>query len=599
MTVSLRSLSTAPLLWCARLLLASLLVAGVSAVGAGCPDVTAPVGVIRGFFDDSSATCLYTNIPYAAPPIGPLRFAPPVPLSSLPLQPFLATNRTLAQCVQLDIGGSGHMVGSEDCLYLTVSRPSAPAPPEGWPVIIWFCGGGFQQCYPQDAGGRRWVNATQSLVFVSVAYRLNAFGFFSLRELSDERGAQKLAGLSYSGNQGLQDQQAALRWLQRNVAAFGGDPGRLTLQGESAGSFSVCYQLMLPNSSGLFSAAIAESGACDGPYPAGAVTLDKQEADHRRAFVGPSPCASLQGAALLECLRGLSTSAVYALYGVASQSNPVYQPPMSLFIPVTDGVILADVPQRFFSAGHGAAVPLIVGTNAGEAVLWLWNRGPDPSPPYAYTAAQLEMQTRYDSLNNAALVDFYTVKSFAARYNITDIGRILIDEVSAQSFHCPARRLARWLAPRTAVFHYSFNYLADSSASTRWTGLAQHSAELQTFFYTGGSSREDAVMAAQMQNYLHRFLAHRSVGRADAAIDRLYSPIYGNATLPTWPRFEAAVPGGDRSMCMQSGAQHFEVRSGVHADQCDLWDGALPLPTITPRRIPPAGHLTNLPAALE
>ena len=171
------------------------------------------------------------------------------------------------------------------------------------------------------------------------------------------------------------------------------------------------------------------------------------------------------------------------------------------------------------------------------------------------------------------------------------MGRIYIDATSASSFHCPARRVVKWLGPRVPVYHYSFNYLADSNPSTRWTGLAQHSVELQSVFF-GSGTREDAVMAAQLQNLIHRFLAHRDVNHADAAIDALYSPVYGNRTLVTWPTFNAAVAGGDRSMHFQSGQQHMEVMEGVHADQCDdLWDWTVPHPAITPRRLPPVQHV--------
>ena len=478
------------------------------------------------------------------------------------------------------------MAGTEDCLYLSLTVPLSPPPPSGYPVLVYFCGGGFQQCYPEDAGP--WLNRSQAFIFVNVPYRLGALGFFSLRELSDEPAPDKQPGLSYSGNQGLQDQRVALHWLQHNLPAFGGDRSRVTIQGESAGSFSVCYQLLLPNGTAVFSAAIAESGACDGPYPLGSVTLDQQEAVHRQYFVGASPCATLQAADLLACLRNLSTADVYALYGKASQANPDYLPGLSMFAPVLDGVIVPDNPRALFLSHRAAAVPLVVGTNAGETIMWIWNRGPSPSPPYAYTGEQVARQVAYDSTGNQTLVDFYNATAYARRYNISDEGRILIDATSAQSFHCPARRLARWLAPRASVFHYDFNYLADSAASTRWTGLAMHSVELQSIFYYPSSSREDAVMAAQLQNYLHRFLVHRDVAHQDAAIDAQYEAVYGNRSLVVWPRFKAGRAEEEATMHMQSGEQHLEVRMGVHADQCELWDWTVPHPVIVPRKLPPS-----------
>ena len=166
------------------------------------------------------------------------------------------------------------------------------------------------------------------------------------------------------------------------------------------------------------------------------------------------------------------------------------------------------------------------------------------------------------------------------------MGRIYIDATSASSFHCPARRVAKWVAPRFPVFHYDWNYLPTAS-DTRWTGLAEHSIELGIVFFYGGSA-EDEVMSAQVQNYIHRFLVHRSVERVDASIDGFYAPTYGNRTLVQWPRFQVGVRGGDRTMHLQVGEQHLVVRQGVHADQCDeLWDWVVPHPKITPRRLPP------------
>ena len=361
------------------LLLVLLLLPLVLSAGspdAGCSDVKAPVGTIVGYVDSTyTSACHYTNIPYAHPPLGARRFSPPILLPSLPSNPFPATDRTLTQCIQTSITGSGRMDGLEDCLTLSITTPLTPSPTP-LPVLVYLCGGGFQQCYPEDA--TRWVNRTSAFIFVSVTYRLGVLGFLSLRELSDEVGEGKVRGTSYSGNQGLQDQRTALHWLQQNIEAFGGDRTRVTIQGESAGSFSVCYQLLLANGSAVFSGAIAESGACEGPHPSGSVTLDQQEVDHHRYFVQPSPCAALKGPDLLTCLRNLSTAEVYELYTIASQSNPAYLPGLSLFVPVIDGVIVADTPYALFTSGRATAVPLIIGTNSAETIMCRVSRLPFP-----------------------------------------------------------------------------------------------------------------------------------------------------------------------------------------------------------------------------
>ena len=178
------------------------------------------VGDIRGFNDSVYAVRRFLRIPFAQPPVGSLRFQPPLPLPTLTPSPFPATNRTYIPCVETATSGPFRMAGSEDCLFLSVTLPSAsgprPPPSAGYPVLVYIYGGSLTQAYPEGADS--FISTSQAFIFVSINYRLGVFGFFSLPQLS----AEKPGPVAYSGNQGLQDQQLALQWVQDNIGAFGG-----------------------------------------------------------------------------------------------------------------------------------------------------------------------------------------------------------------------------------------------------------------------------------------------------------------------------------------------------------------------------------------
>ncbi len=209
-------------------------------------------GAIRGF--RAGALSVYRGIPFAAPPVGALRWRPPQPV--LPWRGVLECTRFRPACPQQDVPGIGLCAPgpySEDCLYLNVWTP-AHAPAERLPVMVWIHGGGFVNGSGSLAGGGPdWLSRYGRVVVVSISYRLGIFGYFALPALSRESSRH------VSGNYGLLDQIAALRWVQRNIGAFGGDARRVTVFGESAGAQSVVSLLVSPLSRGLFARAVAES----------------------------------------------------------------------------------------------------------------------------------------------------------------------------------------------------------------------------------------------------------------------------------------------------------------------------------------------------
>ena len=218
---------------------------------AGNPAVVrTDAGRVEGTVHDGYRT--FQGVPYAAAPTGDLRWRAPQPVA--PWRGVRPATAPGPACAQNALGSGGTPTGAEDCLYLNVTTPARRR--ERLPVLVWLHGGSFQTGSGDMYGARRL--ATQGdIVVVTVNYRLGVFGYFGL------------PGLAGSGTFGLQDQQAALRWVRRNAAAFGGDPGNITLAGQSAGGESTCAHLGSPGAAGLFDKAIIQSGSCLTSWPDG------------------------------------------------------------------------------------------------------------------------------------------------------------------------------------------------------------------------------------------------------------------------------------------------------------------------------------------
>jgi len=231
---------------------------------------------------------------------------------------------------------------SEDCLYLNLWTPAA-SPKAHLPVMVWIYGGGFaagSASEPRQDGEKL---AEKGVVVVSFNYRLGVFGFFSHADLARE------SGHNASGNYGLLDQVAALRWVHRNIAAFGGDPGQVTIFGESAGSFSVSALMASPLARGLFQRAIGESGAFLGTTLS-TKTLQQSEADDAK-------WAEQIGATTLEALRAKSAGDLLA----AASKQDIFR-----FWPNIDGYFLPEDVRAIYAAGNGSPVPLLAGWNRDE-----------------------------------------------------------------------------------------------------------------------------------------------------------------------------------------------------------------------------------------
>lgn len=300
-------------------------------------------GIIEGNYDTKAGLQLYFGIPFAKPPIGDLRWKAPQPLDNW--NGVLQTKKFGPRPVQGVVFGDMNSRSdglSEDCLYLNVWTP-AKHDTKGLPVLVYFFGGGF---VAGDGSEPRYDGASMAkkgIVVVTVNYRLNIFGFFAHPELSAE------SPYKGSGNYGLLDQHAALKWVQKNIAVFGGDPAKVTIAGESAGSIAVSAQMASPLSKGLFAGAIGESGAGINPTlsPVPMAEAEKTGLDF----------AKNAGAPTLAQLRAMSTQEIYELYSNSKRFG---------FPTAIDGYFYTKSIPETFKAGEGAMVPLLAGWNSAE-----------------------------------------------------------------------------------------------------------------------------------------------------------------------------------------------------------------------------------------
>jgi len=329
------------------LILTGVLTTPLALPGApAAPQIKTRSGIVEGKDDGTVRTFL--GIPYAAPPVGNLRWKPPTP--AVPWSGVRSVTAFGAYCMQGRIYDDMNFrgaVGSEDCLFLNVWTP-AKSPGEKLPVMVWIYGGGFAAGSTSEGRQDGTNLAKQGIVVVSMNYRLGVFGFLVHPELTKESEHHA------SGNYGLLDQWAALRWVHDNIAAFGGDPDNVTIFGESAGSFSVSAQMASPLAKGLFQKAIGESGAAfhsHGLSFESRATREKEDVETLQKKLGVTKLSGLRALPAEKILEAFS-------------------PPKSDgfdFKPDIDGYFLPESAPAIFAAGKQNDVPLLAGWNHDEA----------------------------------------------------------------------------------------------------------------------------------------------------------------------------------------------------------------------------------------
>jgi len=394
---------------------------------------------------------------------------------------------------------------SEDCLYLNVWTP-AKAPGERLPVMVWIHGGSFTSggtAIPLYSGEHL---ARRGVLVVSVAYRLGALGLMASPELSAEGGG---ASGGASGNWGLMDQIAALKWVKRNIAAFGGDPGRVTIFGESAGAISVSMLAASPEARGLFQRAISESGGSFGP--------PKREKDEGGAIIEPLKVSEAQGTAFL---KGMGVAGVAEARKLSAETVLKAK---GEFSPTIDGRVIVGDQYRLYAAGRFNDTTVLIGANDDEGAIFV---------PVAKAADyQARVRAGYGAWADRILAAYPGATDVQALRSSRDLFREAV-------FAWPTWAWARLQAKtgHGAVYKYEFAHRPPypTPAFTHDWG-AIHGSEiayvLGTFeampFMAKGAGADDRAVAERMQAYWVNFA-------------RTGDP--NGPGLPRWPAYTTAAP---------------------------------------------------------
>ena len=479
---------------------------------------------------------VYLGIPFAAPPVGPLRWQPPQPVAHW--ESARACDAIGPACPQPQMAfsraGGGSERNNEDCLYLNVWTPATKADAK-LPVMVWIHGGGFFMGSGSGSNYDGAALAQKQVVLVAINYRLGPFGFLAHPALSKESPNHA------SGNYGLLDQIAALQWVKRNVAAFGGDPGNVTIFGESAGSMSVSCLLVSPLAKGLFHRAIEESGATiwlERRLKEPSEDEESAEAVGERvvkALVGdaPDPIAAARAKSADELLA----AARPGLRVMASRDDTV-----NVFGPCADGWVIPDEPARLFGEHKVEHVPFIAGTTADEGTLFFLN-----APPVTKEQHAAYVKEHYGDLG-PKLLEVYTIERHK------DLNAIQCQMFGDFLMVAPTRAQARALVEAGAHgFLYQFTRGTGSSALG-----AYHSSDIAYVFGhvdgAGAAGRFDATdrkLSATMMDYWVQFARTGDPNRDG---------------LPKWPEY---TPEEDQHLELGDAVK---AGDGLHADACNVWD---------------------------
>jgi len=475
---------------------AAALIAGAGAAAASPgrgPGRDLVVRTANGWVQGKSAgtTAEYLGIPYAAPPVGGLRWQPPHPAASW--RGVRQATSFAPHCPQ-PASPFGVASTSEDCLYLNVYAPAGNRD-RNLPVMVWIHGGALVVGESDDYNPAALVR--DGVVVVTINYRLGALGFLADSALAAAPGGP-------SGDYGLEDQQAALRWVQRNIRGFGGDPRDVTLFGESAGGLSTLSQLVSPGAAGLFQRAIVESGT----YALTQQSLASAQTAGA-AFAAKAGCASNTAA----CLRALPVSTI-----LADENTAGYQPNV-------DGAVLPQSIGTALASGQFHHVPVMIGTNHDEWRLFVGLDQLEGTP--AVTAANYVTEIASTLGVSASIA---TV--IAGQYPLSNypspavaLGAVGTDAI----FACNALKAEDDLSTYTPTYAYEFS---DENAPERFLPSlgfpygAAHASEIQYLFDLTNTAFPGVLSASQ------RKLA-RDMKRDWTNLAKAGAPAAG------WPRYSA------------------------------------------------------------
>ena len=500
--------------------------------------ITDPVrveqGLLAGTTGSSADVRVYRGIPYAAPPVGDLRWKAPQPPAAW--QGVRQATEFSKACWQTPYPAAAAIYQaklpplSEDCLYLNIWTPGKSAK-DKLPVMVWIHGGGFTR---GDGGSQAYdgeMLAHKGAVIVTMNYRLGIFGFFAHPQLSDESGHHA------SGNYALLDQIAALEWVKKNIAAFGGDPGRVTIFGESAGSWSVNALVATPLAKGLFHRAIGESGGSFGPMKS--LAEAEKEGEKLAASLlssGSAPKAEgASGSAEKDVLKALRARPAEELLQAAASDT---------IRPLVDGWVVPQEIATIFAQGRQNDVPLIVGYNADEGTTLApqgarLNAAMFTAGIYQRYGAQADQMLKV----YPAATDEQAVKSFYSAYR---------DQVFGWEMRTWARMAGKTGHQPAYLYYFSRRPPGPQSERLR----AFHAAEIPyvfgTFFWPFPWEDADHKLSDAITSYWVNFAATGDPN---------------GKGLPKWPAYNAAE---DQALEF---ADQIAVRAQINKAGLDFFDG--------------------------
>lgn len=493
-------------------------------------NVTTSSGPVTG--TDVNGISSWLGLPYAAPPVGKLRWQPPQPVK--PWTTAVKANTLAASCAQnADLGEFAKAGGNEDCLYLNVYRPAEMKDSgKKLPVFVWIHGGALQVGQGGDYDPSKLVKQGNAIV-VTLNYRLGVFGFLSTPAL-DAEGHE-------AGNYGLMDQQAALRWVQKNISAFGGDPSNVTISGESSGGNSVMAHVAAPGSAGLFQHVVAMSGS-------GIMS-------RHPAFGAPRPLSVARetGTQFAKAI-GCAADDADCLHAVPTKKILDVQPAFALNEFIIDGKTLPVHPADAYKSGKINTVSLINGTTRDEGRFFV-------ALPELLTGKALKegeypdwIEQQYGKSLKARVLTEYPLK------NYDNPSEAFAAAVTDSMFSCPARALNRTLADKMPVYAYEFSDRTAPSyvGATTFPLLAAHTFELAYVFpgFRGGSDvhvRLNPVQEELSQEMVRYFAGMKKM----------------TSRAEDWPRYS---PTSDNYMTFALPKARMISGRFADAHHCTFWD---------------------------
>eukprot|EP01064_Diplonema_japonicum_P037219 TRINITY_DN8664_c0_g1_i1.p1 TRINITY_DN8664_c0_g1~~TRINITY_DN8664_c0_g1_i1.p1 ORF type:complete len:543 (+),score=72.28 TRINITY_DN8664_c0_g1_i1:56-1684(+) len=534
------------------MLKAITLAAALSACNAGLV-VDTQYGKVEGHVDSITGTEYFWGIPFAASPVGQNRFAPPTPAQKWNGVKRLNDRTQPPECPQIHIY-KGILLGEEDCLTLDVYRPANASANQNLGVMAWIYGGGFVTG-SEDAGNAfngKNLALKHNKIVVAMNYRLSNLGFLALDGLMKEHNT--------TGNYGLLDQQYALKWVQNNIASFGGNKDNVMIFGQSAGAISVTAHLAMPGSRGLFHAAVCESSV---PVSDISFAPLKNSTEFGEVYSQKVGCPS--GPNQLHCLRSMPLGDVMSpllewrhLFpkndiGIMPRLMPVMP-----YFPVIDGSALTMRPYEAAVKGEAADVPIVMGTchdegTAFSPIIPLVVNGDFPAF-FDKNGWERTLRHFFNETMSEAVDEFYSGLGFPTVE--VKCQNLITDFI----FACPTRHLLRALRGNSKrsqpVFTYQFNQTLNTP-SYNTTGDS-HSSEIPYVWNLPASYwlPSDHALSAVMSSFW-------------SSLTDSKSPVCENCNGLTWAEYGVAPDGTDNFMSFMTPTM---MKKDLKKDVCDFWD---------------------------